>query len=171
MLWPRWAREERERLLDWVAKNPAKQRHRTLSVPGIDFNYGYGDFRGNGVYDGNAAEEGRGNTYMSTRNRSMTHDEEEKLAVRLHGQKNVDLIKKEGLEKLANVLSGGKFLKPNFSKPVVADNGKKFKLVDGLSVAQGPNYALAKRMQHWRAQIEFEAGAVVSSMVAPSTLP
>ena len=54
-------------------------------------------------------------------------------------------------------------------KPVVADNGKKFKLCDGLSVAQGPNYALAKRMQHWRAQIEYEGGATVSSMVAPST--
>ena len=44
-----------------------------------------------------------------------------------------------GLEKVANLLSGGKFLQPNFSKPVVADNGKKIKLVDGLSVAQGPN--------------------------------
>ena len=74
-----------------------------------------------------------------------------------------------GLEKLAHLLSGGKFLQPNFSKPVVADNGKKFKLCDGLSVAQGPNYALAKRMQHWRAQIEYEGGATVSSMVAPST--
>ena len=74
-----------------------------------------------------------------------------------------------GLEKVANLLSGGKFLQPNFSKPVVADNGKKFKLCDGLSVAQGPNYALAKRMQHWRAQIEYEGGATVSSMVAPST--
>jgi len=76
-----------------------------------------------------------------------------------------------GLEKLAHLLSGGKFLVPNFSKPVEATNGsgKKIHLVDGLSVAQGPNYALAKRMQHWRAQIEFEAGATVSSMVAPST--
>ena len=50
-----------------------------------------------------------------------------------------------------------------------AESGKSIKLVDGLSVAQGPNYALAKRIQHWRAQIEFEAGATVSSMVAPST--
>ena len=74
-----------------------------------------------------------------------------------------------GLEKLANVLSGGKFLVPNFSRPVAAADGKALKLVDGLSVAQGPNYALAKRMQHWRAQVEFEAGATVSSMVAPST--
>ena len=74
-----------------------------------------------------------------------------------------------GLEKLANVLSGGKFLMKNFQKPVEAVDGRSLKLVDGLSVAQGPNYALAKRMQHWRAQIEFEAGATVSSMVAPST--
>jgi len=75
-----------------------------------------------------------------------------------------------GLEKLAHLLSGGKFLIPNFNKPVeVAGGAKQIKLVDGLSVAQGPNYALAKRMQHWRAQIEFEGGATVSSMVAPST--
>lgn len=74
-----------------------------------------------------------------------------------------------GIEKLMNLISGGKFLIPNFSKPVDAAGGKKIKLVDGLSVAQGPNYALAKRMQHWRAQIEFEGGATVSSMVAPST--
>jgi len=78
-----------------------------------------------------------------------------------------------GLEKLANTLSGGKFLVPNFNKPVegktLGGKSKSVKLVDGLSVAQGPNYALAKRMQHWRAQVEFDAGATVSSMVAPST--
>jgi hypothetical protein len=74
-----------------------------------------------------------------------------------------------GLEKLANLLSGGKFLIKNFSEPVQAQGGKSIKLVDGLSVAQGPNYALAKRMQHWRAQVEYDAGATVSSMVAPST--
>jgi len=74
-----------------------------------------------------------------------------------------------GLEKLMNVLSGGKFLIKNFQSPVKAEGGKSLKLVDGLSVAQGPNYALAKRMQHWRAQIEYDKGATVSSMVAPST--
>ena len=42
-------------------------------------------------------------------------------------------------------------------------------LIDGLVNAQGPNYALAKRVQHWRAVIEYEKGAVVSSLVAPST--
>lgn len=32
--------EEREVLLEWVGKHPPRRRHRTLSVPGIDFNYG-----------------------------------------------------------------------------------------------------------------------------------
>jgi hypothetical protein len=32
--------EEAEALLDWVGKHPPRRRHRTLSVPGIDFTYG-----------------------------------------------------------------------------------------------------------------------------------
>jgi len=73
-----------------------------------------------------------------------------------------------GLEKLVNVLTGGTKLVKNALPPVQA-KGKTIHLVDGLSVAQGPNYALAKRMQHWRACLAFEAGHTVSSMVAPST--
>mmetsp|Transcript_17654 Transcript_17654/g.32501 ORF Transcript_17654/g.32501 Transcript_17654/m.32501 type:complete len:737 (+) Transcript_17654:103-2313(+) len=42
-------------------------------------------------------------------------------------------------------------------------------LHDGITVNQGPNYALAKRMQHWRAVLARDAGHVVSSNVAPST--
>eukprot|EP00934_Nitzschia_sp_Nitz4_P006878 Nitzschia sp. Nitz4//scaffold17_size182527//147575//151746//NITZ4_001877-RA/size182527-snap-gene-0.302-mRNA-1//-1//CDS//3329539409//6868//frame0 len=43
--------EERELLLEWVGKNPPKRRHRTLSVPGVDFSYGAGFGTGNsGVY-------------------------------------------------------------------------------------------------------------------------
>jgi hypothetical protein len=30
---------EREALLDWIGKNPRRRKHRTLNVPGIDFNY------------------------------------------------------------------------------------------------------------------------------------
>jgi len=47
--------EERELLLDWVAKNPPRRRRHTLSVPGMDFNnynldeeFGKGN---SGVYD------------------------------------------------------------------------------------------------------------------------
>ena len=44
--------QEREVLLDWVGKHPPRRRHRTLSVPGIDFSYGATAFgTGNsGVY-------------------------------------------------------------------------------------------------------------------------
>uniref|UniRef100_A0A6U6DSM2 Uncharacterized protein n=1 Tax=Odontella aurita TaxID=265563 RepID=A0A6U6DSM2_9STRA len=60
---------ERETLLEEVAKNPPRRRKRTLSVPGVDFNYGYGDFGiGNaGVFD---AEVGQGSEW--TRNRAQT---------------------------------------------------------------------------------------------------
>jgi hypothetical protein len=67
------------------------------------------------------------------------------------------------VEKLMQLLTG---------KPV--KNGIKLKgedkyLVDGIIVAQGPNYALAKRLQHWRAMWAFEKGCKVSTNIAPST--
>lgn len=73
------------------------------------------------------------------------------------------------LEALINALSMGKYLQKNALKPVPTADGGSLKLVDGLSVAQGPNYALAKRLQHWRAQLSYQAGCTVSSNVAPST--
>ena len=75
-------------------------------------------------------------------------------------------------ENILMLLTGYKGLKKNYMTPAVYKDEtttREIHLVDGLSVAQGPNYALAKRMQHWRAVIEYEKGAVVSSMVAPST--
>lgn len=43
---------ERDLLLDWVGMNPPRIRHRTLSVPGIDFTYGSTSGTGNfGMYD------------------------------------------------------------------------------------------------------------------------
>jgi hypothetical protein len=44
-----------------------------------------------------------------------------------------------------------------------------YALVDGIVVAQGPNYALAKRIQHWRAMVHLAQGNPVSSNIAPST--
>ena len=74
-------------------------------------------------------------------------------------------------QKLLSALYCGKGMVRNALKPIESRDkpGKHLHIVDGTVVAQGPNYSLAKRMQHWRAQIEFEAGATVSSMVAPST--
>jgi hypothetical protein len=73
------------------------------------------------------------------------------------------------LEGLVQVLSMGKLLKKNALKPIPTDDGSALKFVDGISVAQGPNYAIAKRLQHWRAMLAYEAGNVVSTNIAPST--
>jgi len=54
-------------------------------------------------------------------------------------------------------------------RTVKQSKGDPIHIIDGIAVAQGPNYALAKRLQHWRAVIAFEGGHVVSSNVAPST--
>ena len=63
----------------------------------------------------------------------------------------------------------GPYCKSNVLPPIEAKDGKKYYVVDGISVAQGPNYALAKRMQHWRAIIAHSIGCTVSSNIAPST--
>jgi len=67
------------------------------------------------------------------------------------------------------LLGGGKYLAKNALPPVKTKDGKEISIVDGLSVVQGPNYALAKRMQHWRAIIARASGSAVSSHIAPST--
>lgn len=60
-------------------------------------------------------------------------------------------------------------LKKNVQPKVKTVDGKQICLVDAMSVAQGPNYALAKRIQHWRAMVAFDKGHYVSSNVAPSS--
>merc|ERR1712154_245474 len=69
---------------------------------------------------------------------------------------------------MGNGVSSGKYLRKNYRKPIVVDD-KEYYLVNGLSVAQGPNYALAKRMQHWRAVIARSRGCIVSSNISPAT--
>jgi hypothetical protein len=72
-------------------------------------------------------------------------------------------------EVVVNLLTMGKKLQKNAISPRKTEGGENVYLVDGISVAQGPNYALAKRIQHWRAQSVWEEGGTVSSMIAPST--
>jgi hypothetical protein len=60
-------------------------------------------------------------------------------------------------------LSGGRLLRRAYlpgSDPGISDN---------LVAQQGPNYALAKRLQRWRASVAREAGTAVSMNVAPPT--
>ena len=60
-------------------------------------------------------------------------------------------------------LSGGRLLRPAY--PSGADPG----ICEGLMPQQGPNYALAKRLQRWRATLARDGGATVSMNVAPPT--
>ncbi len=75
----------------------------------------------------------------------------------------------KGVELLINLLTLGTKLVKNALPSITAADGSKVNLVDGLSVAQGPNYALAKRLQHWRAIVAYENKHTVSSNIAPST--
>ena len=64
---------------------------------------------------------------------------------------------------LLQSLSGGRLLRPAY--PAGSDPG----ICDSLVAQQGPNYALAKRLQRWRATVARDGGAAVSMNVAPPT--
>jgi len=68
------------------------------------------------------------------------------------------------------LLGSQNILAKNALPPVKTNDGKEISLVDALVVPQGPNYALAKRMQHWRAMVAREdQQCSVSTHIAPST--
>lgn len=62
-----------------------------------------------------------------------------------------------------------RFLKPHTHQLIRADNGKDYSIADCLVLEQGPNYALAKRIQQWRATVAREQGQHVCINIAPST--
>jgi hypothetical protein len=64
---------------------------------------------------------------------------------------------------LLQSLSGGRLLRRAY--PPGSDPG----ICDSLVAQQGPNYALAKRLQRWRATVARDGGAAVSMNVAPPT--
>ena len=64
---------------------------------------------------------------------------------------------------LLHAMSGGRLLHRAY--PPDAEPG----ICDSLITQQGPNYALAKRAQRWRATLAREDGAIVSLNVAPPT--
>ncbi|GID26261.1 hypothetical protein [Paractinoplanes brasiliensis] len=61
--------------------------------------------------------------------------------------------------RVTGALSGGRLLQPNYAGEAINDS---------LVPQQGPNYALAKRIQRWRASVTRREG-VVSFAVAPPT--
>ncbi|WP_438871366.1 hypothetical protein [Paractinoplanes lichenicola] len=67
--------------------------------------------------------------------------------------------KRSRTARLTGALSGGRLLQPNYDGDAINDS---------LVPQQGPNYALAKRIQRWRAAVARREG-VVSFAVAPPT--
>eukprot|EP01102_Stenamoeba_stenopodia_P013163 TRINITY_DN422_c0_g1_i2.p1 TRINITY_DN422_c0_g1~~TRINITY_DN422_c0_g1_i2.p1 ORF type:complete len:736 (-),score=167.61 TRINITY_DN422_c0_g1_i2:147-2354(-) len=72
-------------------------------------------------------------------------------------------------QKIISAVTGGRLLQKNALSKVQTSSGASFSICDGLVVAQGPNYALAKRLQHWRAIVARADGSTVSTNIAPST--
>ncbi len=69
----------------------------------------------------------------------------------------------------ARLSSGGRGFAPHIEALLDAGDFGHWGLVDALVVEQGPNYALAKRLQQWRALAARADGHRVAFNVAPST--
>jgi hypothetical protein len=68
-----------------------------------------------------------------------------------------------------NRATAGRLLVPSYRQTVRTDAGEELGIADSLVVQQGPNYALAKRMQRWRALVSHATGAFGAVHVAPPT--
>lgn len=69
----------------------------------------------------------------------------------------------------ARVGSAGRLFGPNYRRLHAREDGQLVGVHDALVPQQGPNYALAKRIQRWRATTARAAGTRVSVNVAPAT--
>jgi hypothetical protein len=65
--------------------------------------------------------------------------------------------------------SGDRLFHANVEELAASETGRRYGIVDSLVVEQGPNYALAKRLQQWRALLARAAGHRTCLNVAPST--
>ncbi len=66
-------------------------------------------------------------------------------------------------------MSGGRLYRPNYSLISSTASGQRFAVADALVPQQGVNYAVAKRIQRWRAQRARDRGTFVSINVGPAT--
>lgn len=74
-----------------------------------------------------------------------------------------------GLQSPLHLAAGERFFQPNVEQLLAGPQGRRYGLVDSLVLEQGPNYALAKRLQQWRAIWARSIGYRVSLNIAPST--
>ncbi|MDV2438192.1 hypothetical protein QR665_01545 [Acinetobacter gerneri] len=75
----------------------------------------------------------------------------------------------KNIAKGISALTLQKFFKHNSQHLISSENGQSYGIADCLVVEQGPNYALAKRIQQWRATLARHQGQTVSINIAPST--
>ncbi len=105
--------------------------------------------------------------YMATPTDVFAVPEELAAAV-MHGYAGRSVVKK--LAQLGvRMASRGRAFAPHITGLIDAGPAGRWGLVDALVVEQGPNYALAKRLQQWRAVVAQADGHRVAFTVAPST--
>jgi hypothetical protein len=68
-----------------------------------------------------------------------------------------------------NLLSAARLLVPNYRRTVRTADGRELGIADSLVLQQGANYALAKRLQRWRAVVTRADGTFAAIHVAPPT--
>jgi hypothetical protein len=69
--------------------------------------------------------------------------------------------------RLVGLVSGGRYFKANYYADPVSDGHQSYGLASAFILEQGPNYALAKRLQRWRMIVARAAGTRTSIHVAP----
>jgi hypothetical protein len=72
--------------------------------------------------------------------------------------------------RLVHAASRGRWFKPNYTdRAIIETPTERFGIVNAFIVAQGPNYAMAKRLQRWRMTLARAEGLLTSVHVAPPT--
>lgn len=69
----------------------------------------------------------------------------------------------------ARTLTGGRAFVPTYRDTITDERGRELGIADCLVLQQGPNYALAKRLQRWRSLVARQDGHTSSVHVAPAT--
>jgi hypothetical protein len=65
--------------------------------------------------------------------------------------------------------SAHRLYRPAYERLLRSSDGEQMGIADAVVTQQGPNYALAKRLQRWRSIAAWQAGAPASFNVAPPT--
>lgn len=68
-----------------------------------------------------------------------------------------------------HAVTGGRLYSPNYDRLVEGEEGRRWGISNALVPIQGPNYALAKSLQRWRAMLAREEGTLSSATLAPAS--